>query len=123
MLKEFKEFALKGNMLDLAVGIILGANFNAIVDSLVKDVIMPPIGLLLGGADFSQLYFLLKAGDPGGPYASLLAAREAGAVTLNYGAFINVLLNFIIVAVAVFLMVRGMNRLRSGVAGPKAVAN
>lgn len=123
MLKEFKEFALKGNMLDLAVGIILGANFNAIVDSLVKDVIMPPIGLLLGGADFSQLYFLLKAGDLGGPYASLLAAREAGAVTLNYGAFINVLLNFIIVAVAVFLMVRGMNRLRSGVAGPKAVAN
>ncbi len=112
MLKEFREFALKGNMLDLAIGIILGANFNSIVDSLVKDIIMPPLGLLLGGADFSQLYLLLKAGEVAGPYATLAAAQAAGAVTLNYGAFVNVLVNFLIMAFTLFFIVRGINRLR-----------
>lgn len=112
MLKEFREFALKGNMLDLAIGIILGANFNAIVDSLVKDIIMPPVGLLLGGANLSQLYLLLQNGTPGAPYATLEAAQAAGAVTLNYGAFINVLTNFVIMALTLFFVVRGLNRLR-----------
>lgn len=112
MLKEFREFALKGNMLDLAIGIILGANFNSIVDSLVKDIIMPPIGLLLGGADFSQLHLVLKSGEVAGPYITLEAAQAAGAVTLNYGAFVNVLVNFIIMAITLFFIVRGINRLR-----------
>lgn len=112
MLKEFREFALKGNMLDLAIGIILGANFNAIVDSLVKDIIMPPIGLLLVGADFSQLYLVLKVGDVAGPYTTLAAAQAAGAVTLNYGAFVNVMVNFTIMAFTLFFIVRGINRLR-----------
>ncbi|UCG74553.1 MAG: large-conductance mechanosensitive channel protein MscL [Gemmatimonadota bacterium] len=112
MLKEFKEFAIKGNMLDMAVGIIIGAAFGTIVSSLVNDVLMPPIGLLLGGVDFSELFLVLKSGDPTGPYATVVAAQEAGAVTLNWGVFVNSLISFLIVAFSVFLVVRGFNRLR-----------
>jgi len=112
MIKEFKEFALKGNMLEMAVGIIIGASFSGVVNSLVNDVIMPPIGMLLGGADFSELFLVLQAGDPGVPYATLALAKEAGAVTLNYGMFINTLINFLVVAVSLFLVIRTMNRLR-----------
>jgi len=110
--KEFKEFAMRGNVLDMAVGIIIGVAFGAIVNSLVADVIMPPIGLALGNVDFSNLFIVLKAGGTAGPYASLAAAKQAGAVTLNYGFFINTIINFIIVAFAVFLLVKGINRLR-----------
>lgn len=113
MLKEFKAFAMRGNVVDMAVGIIIGAAFGAIVKSLVDDVIMPPIGLLLGNVDFSELFFVLKAGATAEPYATLAAAREAGAVTLNYGLFVNALVSFIIVAFAVFLLVRTINRLKA----------
>ncbi len=112
MLKEFREFAVKGNMLDMAVGIILGASFSGVVNSVVNDLLMPPVGLLLGGADFSDLFVLLKAGDPAGPYSTLALAQEAGAVTLNYGMFINTVINFLIVAFSLFLVIRAMNRLR-----------
>ncbi len=112
MIKEFKEFAIKGNMLDMAVGIILGAGFSAVINSLVNDILMPPIGMLLGGADFSQLFVLLKAGDPTGPYSTLALAKEAGAVTLNYGLFVNALINFLIVAFSLFMVIRMMNKLR-----------
>jgi large conductance mechanosensitive channel len=114
MLKEFKEFAVRGNVVDMAVGIIIGAAFGAIVKSLVDDVIMPPIGLLLGNADFSNLYVVLKEGAAAAaPYASLADAKKAGAVTLNYGILVNALMSFIIVAFAVFLLVRTINRLRA----------
>lgn len=112
MLKEFKEFALRGNVVDMAVGIIIGAAFGTIVTSLVNDIIMPPIGLLLGGVDFSDLFVLLKQGAPAGPYASLADAQAAGAVTINYGLFINVVISFIIVAFAVFLVIRSINRMQ-----------
>lgn len=112
MLKEFKNFAMKGNMLDIAVGIIIGAGFTTVVNSLVNDILMPVLGLVFGGTDFSQLYILLEGGNPGGPYPSLAAANQAGAVTLNYGLFINALLNFTIVAFALFTIIRAMNRLR-----------
>ena len=112
MLKEFKEFAVKGNMIEMAVGIIIGASFSGVVNSLVNDVIMPPLGLLLGGADFSDLFVLLKSGDPLGPYTTLALAKEAGAVTLNYGLFVNTLINFLVVAFSLFLVIRTMNRLR-----------
>jgi len=108
MLKEFKEFALKGNMLDMAVGIIIGVAFGAIVSSLVDDIIMPPIGLLTGGVDFSQLFVVL---DGSGDYNTIAQAKEAGAVTWNLGMFINAIIKFLIVAFAVFLMVKGFNRL------------
>jgi large conductance mechanosensitive channel len=108
MLKEFKEFALKGNVLDLAIGIIIGAAFTAIVSSLVDDIIMPPIGLATGGVDFSQLFIVLK-GD--GPYNTVQQAKEAGAVTWNIGLFINAVIKFLIVAFAVFLLVKAINRL------------
>lgn len=113
MIKEFKEFAVKGNMLDMAVGIILGASFSGVVNSVVNDLLMPPVGLLLGGADFSDLFVLLKAGDPVGPYSTLALAQEAGAVTLNYGMFVNTVINFLIVAFSLFLVIRTMNRLRN----------
>lgn len=113
MLKEFKAFIMRGNVLDLAVGIIIGAAFGTIVKSLVDDVIMPPIGLALGNVDFSNLYVLLKEGVKAAPpYASLADAKAAGAVTLNYGLFINNLVTFVIVAFAIFLVVRAANRLR-----------
>ncbi len=108
MLKEFKEFALRGNVVDMAVGIIIGAAFGGIVKSLVADVIMPPIGLLLGGVDFSDIFINLS----GGEYASLAAAQDAGAATLNVGVFINTVLNFIIVAFAIFILVRAINQLK-----------
>ena len=113
MLKEFKAFIMRGNVLDLAVGIIIGAAFGTIVKSLVDDVIMPPIGLALGNVDFSNLFLLLKEGAKAAPpYASLADAKAAGAVTINYGQFINNVVTFLIVAFAIFLVVRAANRLR-----------
>ena len=112
MLKEFKEFALRGNVIDMAVGIIVGAAFGTIVKSLVADVIMPPIGLLLGGVDFANLFILLKPGSPAGPYAALVDAQAAGAVTVNYGVFLNNVISFLIVAFVMFLLIRGINRLQ-----------
>jgi large conductance mechanosensitive channel len=112
MLKEFREFAMRGNVVDMAVGIIIGAAFGTIVNSLVSDIIMPPIGLLLGNVDFSNLFIVLKGGSIAGPYAALADAKAAGAVTINYGAFINTVITFLIVAFAVFLLVKGVNRLK-----------
>ena len=113
MLKEFKAFALRGTFLDLAVGIIIGGAFGTIVKSLVDDVIMPPIGLALGGLDFGNLFVVLKAGEKvAPPYATIAQAHDAGAVTVNYGQFINNVVSFIIVAFAVFLIVRAANRLK-----------
>jgi large conductance mechanosensitive channel len=112
MFKEFREFALKGNVVDMAVGIIIGAAFGTIVSSLVADIIMPPIGLILGKVDFSSLFIVLKEGKVAGPYESLTASKAAGAVTVNYGAFINTIVSFLIVAFAVFLLVRNINELR-----------
>lgn len=108
MLKEFKEFALRGNVLDLAVGVIIGAAFGKIVTSFVQDILMPPIGLLLGGADFANYYVALN----GQTYPTLAAAKAAGAPTLNYGVFVNSVLDFLIVAFAIFLLVRQVNRLK-----------
>lgn len=112
MLKEFKEFALGGNVLDMAVGIIIGAAFGAIVKSFVADVLMPPIGMLLGNVDFANLFLVLKEGATAGPYASLDAAKEAGAVAISYGVFINTLINFLIVAFAIFLFIRSVNNMK-----------
>jgi len=113
MLKEFKEFAIKGSVVDLAVGVVIGGAFGGIVASLVKDVIMPPIGLLIGGVDFSNLFVVLKDGlKAAPPYASLAAAQAAGAVTLNLGLFINTVINFLIVGLSMFIVVKGINRLR-----------
>jgi len=108
MFKEFKEFAVKGNVIDLAVGIIMGIAFGAIISSLVNDIIMPPIGLLLGNIDFANLFINLS----GTAYPSLKAAKDAGAATINYGVFINTVLNFIIVALVVLVLVRQINRLK-----------
>ena len=112
MLKEFKEFAMRGNVLDMAVGIIIGIAFGAIVASLVLDLIMPPIGLFLGKVDFSNLFIVLKGGTAAGPYASLADAKKAAAVTVNYGSFINTIVTFLITAFAVFVVVRSINKLR-----------
>jgi len=112
MFKEFKEFAIRGNVVDMAVGIIIGAAFGTIVKSLVADVIMPPIGLLLGNVDFSNLFILLKEGAVAAPYANIAEAQEAGAVTLNYGVFINTIISFLIVAFAVFMIIRWINKLK-----------
>jgi len=113
MLKEFKAFAMRGNVVDMAVGIIIGAAFGAIIKSLVDDVIMPPIGMLLGNVDFSNLYVVLKDGvAAAAPYASLADAKKAGAVTVNYGIFINSIISFLIVAFAVFLLIKNINRLQ-----------
>jgi large conductance mechanosensitive channel len=113
MLKEFKEFAMRGNVVDMAVGIIIGAAFGAIVKSLVDDVIMPPIGLVLGNVDFSNLFLVLKDGAAAGPYPSLAEARKAGAVAIGYGTFFNTVISFLIVAFAVFVLVRAVNKLKS----------
>ncbi len=107
MLKEFKEFALKGNVVDMAVGIIIGAAFGKIVSSLVNDVVMPPIGKLMGNVDFSNLFLNLSWDK--GPFSSLQAAKAAGAATLNYGVFLNTVLDFLIVAFAIFMMIKAMN--------------
>jgi large conductance mechanosensitive channel len=112
MFKEFKEFAMRGNVVDMAVGIIIGAAFGTVIKSLVADIIMPPIGLLLGNVDFTNLFITLKAGKVAAPYVSLAAAQAAGAVTLNIGVFINTIISFLIVAYAVFLIIRGMNRMQ-----------
>lgn len=112
MFKEFREFAVKGNVVDMAVGIIIGAAFGTIVKSLVDDLIMPPIGLLMGNVDFANLFVLLKDGKIPGPYLSLADAKAAAAVTLNYGVFINTIVSFLIVAFSVFLVVGYINRLR-----------
>jgi large conductance mechanosensitive channel len=112
MLKEFREFFMRGNVLDMAVGIIIGVAFGAIITSLVRDIIMPPIGLVLGNVDFNNLFAVLKAGETAAPYASLADAQAAGTVTINYGVFINTIIVFIIVAFAVFLLVRTVNRAR-----------
>ena len=113
MLKEFREFAMRGNVVDMAVGIIIGAAFGSIVQSLVNDLLMPPIGLLLGRIDFSNLFLTLKEGAAAaGPYASLAEAKKAAAVTMNYGLFLNTVINFLIVAFAVFLLIRSINQLK-----------
>jgi len=121
MLKEFKEFAVKGNVVDMAVGIIIGAAFGTIVKSLVDDVIMPPIGLLLGKVDFSNLFITLKEGATAGPYTTPAIAKAAGATVLSYGVFLNAIIYFLIVAFAVFLLVKGINRLKRQEAAPPAV--
>lgn len=120
MLKEFKEFAMRGNVVDMAVGIVIGAAFGAIVKSLVSDVLMPPIGILMGNVDFADLFVVLKEGTTAGPFSSLAAAKAAGAVTLNYGLLINTVVNFLIVAAAIFFLVRGINRLKQKEAAPPA---
>ncbi|NTU68265.1 MAG: large conductance mechanosensitive channel protein MscL [Chlorobiaceae bacterium] len=112
MMKEFREFALKGNVVDMAVGIIIGGAFGSVVNTLVSDMLMPPIGLLLNGVDFSNLFLVLRDGAKGAPYATLAEARAAGAVTLNYGLFANALIGFLIVSFSVYLMVKAVNRLR-----------
>ncbi|MGZ8429891.1 MAG: large conductance mechanosensitive channel protein MscL [Candidatus Deferrimicrobiaceae bacterium] len=119
MLKEFKEFAMRGNVIDMAVGIIIGAAFGTIVGTLVSDVLMPPIGLILGNVDFSNLFVVLKEGKTAGPYATIAAAKAAGAVTLNYGLFVNTVVNFLIVAFAIFFVVRGMNTLKKKEEAPQ----
>ncbi|MCX2975170.1 large conductance mechanosensitive channel protein MscL [Halieaceae bacterium IMCC8485] len=113
MLKDFKEFAMRGNVVDMAVGIIIGGAFGTIVKSMVNDVIMPPVGLLLGGVDFTDLFLTLKEGAQAGPYSTLAAAQEAGAVTISYGVFINAVISFLIVAFAVYLLIRGINNLQA----------
>jgi len=113
MLKEFKDFAMKGNVLDMAVGVIIGAAFGKIVDSLVKDIIMPPIGLLMGGVDFANMFAVLKQGAAAGPYATIEIAQKAGAVTWNYGVFINTIISFVIVAFAIFMLLKTYNKTKS----------
>lgn len=119
MLEEFKKFAIRGNVIDMAVGIIIGAAFGTIVQSLVRDVLMPPLGLLAGNVDFANLFVVLKEGTAAPPpYATVQAAQEAGAVTINYGVFLNTVISFIIVAFAVFLLVRYINKLHDPDEGP-----
>jgi large conductance mechanosensitive channel len=113
MLEEYTKCAMRGHVVDLAVGVIIGAAFGKIVDSLVKDLIMPPVGLLLGKVDFANLFWVLRDGAPPGPYLTVEAAQKAGAVTLNYGVFINTCIGFVIVAFAVFLLIRAINRLQA----------
>jgi large conductance mechanosensitive channel len=120
MLKEFKEFAMRGNVVDMAVGIIIGAAFGTIVKSLVSDVIMPPIGMLLGNVDFTNMFVVLKQGAMAGPYASLADAQAAGAVSINYGVFINTIISFVIVAFAVFMIIRWINNLKRKEEAPAA---
>lgn len=119
MLQEFKQFAMRGNVVDMAVGIIIGGAFGTIVKSLVDEVIMPPVGLLLGGVDFADLFVTLRDGAMAGPYSTLAAAREAGAVTLGYGLFINSVISFMIVAFAVFMLIKSINKLQPKVPEPE----
>ena len=121
MLKEFKDFAMRGNVVDMAVGIIIGAAFGTIIAALVSEVLMPPIGLLLGNVDFANLFVVLKEGKTIGPYATVAAAKGAGAVTLNYGLFVNAVVNFLIVAFAIFFLIRGMNALKKKEEAPPAI--
>ena len=112
MLKEFKEFAIKGNALDLAVGVIIGAAFGGVIASLVKDIIMPPLGLVTGGLDFSNQFVILKSAPGGGAFATPAEAAKAGAITWNYGNFLTLLINFLIVAFAIFLVIKAFNKLK-----------
>ena len=112
MLKEFKEFAMKGNVVDMAVGIIIGVAFGLIIKSLVADVLMPPIGLLLGDVDFSNLFIIIKEGTSPGPFNTLAEAKDAGAVAISYGVFINTLISFLIVAFAIFIVIKNINKLK-----------
>jgi large conductance mechanosensitive channel len=116
MFEEFKKFAMRGNVIDLAVGVVIGAAFGTIVSSLVADIIMPPIGYAMGGIDFSNFFLVLKGGD----FATLADAKKAGAVTINYGVFINAVINFLIVAAALFMLVRTINRLQDTKPAPDA---
>ena len=120
MLQEFKEFIVKGNAFDLAVGVIIGGAFGAVAGSFVSDVMMPPIGLLMGGTDFSNLFLTLKEGATPGPYPSLAAAKAAGAVTLNLGVFLNTVINLVIVGFVLFLMIRAINVARKPAPAPPA---
>ena len=112
MFKEFKEFAMRGNVVDMAVGIIIGGAFGTIVMSLVTDILMPPIGLILGGVDFTDLFLTLKEGASPGPYATLASAQEAGAVTVAYGLFLNSVVSFLIIALSVFFVIKGVNAMK-----------
>ena len=122
MFKEFKEFAMRGNVVDMAVGVVMGAAFGAIVTSLVNDLLMPVLGLILGDADFTNLFVVLREGSVPGPYETLTLAQEAGAVTLNYGLFINAVISFLIIAFAIFLLIRSINRLQRQEENPPAEA-
>jgi large conductance mechanosensitive channel len=113
MLNEFKKFAMRGNVVDMAVGIIIGVAFGAIVSGFVDQIMMPLIGMVTGGTDFSNMFVLLREGVPPGPYRSLAAAKEAGAVVIGYGVFINAVVNFVIVAFALFLLVKAMNSMKT----------
>lgn len=120
MLKEFKEFAMRGNVVDMAVGIVIGGAFGKIVSSLVTDVLMPPIGLLMGGVDFANVFWILKKGSTPGPYLSLADAQAAGAVTVNVGVFINTVISFIILAFAIFMVIKGINQMKREREAPPA---
>jgi large conductance mechanosensitive channel len=122
MLKEFREFAIKGNAIDLAVGVIIGAAFGSIIASLVKDILMPPIGLLTGGLDFSNKFLVLKSPAPDAVYTTLADATRAGAITWNYGNFITLVINFIIVAFCIFLVVKAMNKMKRPAPNAPAVS-
>jgi large conductance mechanosensitive channel len=119
MIAEFKQFITRGNVLDLAVAVIIGAAFTGIVNSLVNDIIMPVIGMALGGVDFANIYILLKDGTPAGPYATLADAQAAGAVTINIGLFINAIINFLIIALVIFFVIRAVNRMTKPLTAPK----
>ncbi|MCB5194809.1 large conductance mechanosensitive channel protein MscL [Deefgea salmonis] len=120
MFKEFREFAMRGNVIDLAIGVVIGAAFGKIVDSLVKDIIMPPLGFLMGKVDFTNLFVTLADGKVAGPYLTLKAAQDAGAVTMNLGLFFNSLLSFIIVAFAIFMLVKAINKMNRSKPAPEA---
>ena len=120
MLSEFKQFAMRGNVVDMAVGVVIGAAFGAIVTSLVNDLLMPVLGLILGNADFTNLFIVMSEGSVPGPYETLALAQEAGAVTLNYGLFINAVISFLIIAFAIFLLIRSINRLQRQEESPPA---
>jgi len=120
MLKEFKEFAMKGSVVDMAVGIIIGVAFGLIIKSLVADVLMPPIGLLLGNVDFSNLFIIIKEGTSPGPFSTLAEAKEAGAVAISYGVFINTIISFLIVAFAIFIAIKYINKLKKEEEAPAA---
>lgn len=122
MFKEFKDFAMKGNFVDMAVGIVIGAAFSTIVKSFVDDIIMPIVGLLTGGVDFSNMFAVIKNPVQGASYATLDAAKEAGAVTINYGVFINALITFLIVAFALFIVIKGMNEAKKRMEEEEAAA-
>ena len=113
MMQEFKDFALKGNMVDMAVGIVIGAAFGTIVGSLVEDILLPPIGLLMGGVDFSSIFTVLKEGSTDAPYASLAAAKSAGAITINWGNFLNTVISFLIIAASIFVVIKLLNKVRN----------